>query len=68
MKSPFISKIRDCIRGKNYSIRTERTYVYWVPAITPKDMNETHIRAFLEHWTIYGNVSPDTQKKALGYV
>ncbi|NIB41477.1 integron integrase [Pseudomaricurvus alkylphenolicus] len=72
MKSPFISKIRECIRGKNYSIRTERTYVYWVLAYIryhnkahPKDMNETHIRAFLEHLAIYGNVSPNTQKTAL---
>jgi len=29
MKSPFLERIREAIRVRHYSIRTERTYVDW---------------------------------------
>ena len=29
MKSAFLGQIRDTIRAKHYSIRTEQTYLYW---------------------------------------
>ena len=30
MSSPFIDSIRQHLRTRNYSKRTEQTYVYWV--------------------------------------
>lgn len=30
MSSPFIQAIRDHLRARNYSKRTENAYVYWI--------------------------------------
>lgn len=29
-KSPFLESIREQIRIRHYSIRTEKTYLYWI--------------------------------------
>ena len=30
MPSPFIESVRTHIRARNYSRRTEKTYIYWI--------------------------------------
>lgn len=72
MASPFLAHVREIMRGKYYSIKTEKTYLYWITAYIrfhkkahPETMNEAHIRQFLTHLAVNGNVSPNTQKTAL---
>lgn len=72
MSSPFIKEIRNIIRARNYSIRTEKTYIHWIIRYIrfhhyqhPESMNESHIRLFLEHLAVNRRVSPNTQKTAL---
>ncbi|MCW8884849.1 MAG: integron integrase [Motiliproteus sp.] len=72
MKSPFLNFVRDAIRAKQYSIRTEKTYLHWIVRYIrfhqmqhPKDMGAVHIRQFLDHLAVKGKVAANTQKTAL---
>jgi integron integrase len=72
MKSAFLSHIRDTIRAKHYSIRTEQTYLYWTNYFIrfhnmrhPKDMADNEIREFLNFLALERNVTANTQKVAL---
>ncbi len=72
MKSPFLNQVRDRIRTKHYSIRTEDTYLYWIKHFIrfhryqhPRDLKEEHIRAFLDDLALKRNVAASTQKTAL---
>lgn len=72
MASPFISALRNHIRARHYSIRTEQTYVYWVVYFIryhnmqhPQHLHASHIREFLEYLAVERNVSISTQKTAL---
>jgi len=70
------SKLMDClqtmIRLKHYSIKTEKSYCYWVRQYIyyhnkkhPKDMGGDEIRQFLNHLAINKNVASSTQNQAL---
>lgn len=72
MKSPFLSLVRDTIRAKHYSIRTEETYLYWARYYIrfhkmrhPAEMCDEHIRQFLNFLALERHVSSSTQKTAL---
>ena len=72
MSSAFMNEVRDTIRAKYYSIRTERAYTHWIKRFIrfhsykhPKDMGEEEIRAFLNDLALHQNVAPNTQKTAL---
>lgn len=72
MSSPFLNIVRKAIRSKYYSVKTEKTYLYWTVAFIrhfgnrhPNDMGEHEIREFLSHLALHNNVSPNTQKTAL---
>jgi integron integrase len=72
MKSEFLCQIRDTIRAKHYSVRTEKTYLYWTNYFIrfhqmrhPKDMGDNEIRAFLNFLALERNVAANTQKVAL---
>lgn len=72
MKSPFLSEVADHLRARNYSIRTERTYLYWIAYFIrhhnyrhPKEMGENEIRSFLSFLAVKRNSAPSTQKTAL---
>ncbi len=65
-------EVRNCIRKKHYSIRTEEAYLGWITRYinfngkrNPKEMGETEINKFLEHLAVYGNVAASTQNLAL---
>jgi len=60
------------IRGLQYSIRTEKTYLFWVARFvlharftTADDMQVARIAPYLEHLAVNRNVSPNTQSVAL---
>ncbi len=68
----LLDQVRDKIRVKHYSIRTETQYVQWVRRFIlfhgkrhPKDMGGSEVEAFLTHLAVEGNVSASTQNQAL---
>ena len=70
--SPFIGSVRDAIRVRHYSIRTEEAYVSWIKRFIrfhgmrhPKDMGESEVGQFLTHLAVDGKVSASTQSQAL---
>lgn len=70
--SPFLDSVREAIRVRHYSIRTESAYVGWVKRYIlfhnkrhPADMGEAEVAAFLSHLAVELGVSPATQNQAL---
>ena len=71
-KSPkLLDQVRDKLRVKHYSIRTEQAYTGWIKRYIffhgkrhPKDMGAAEIEAFLTHLAVEGNVSASTQNLA----
>jgi len=68
----LLDQVRDRIRVKHYSIRTETQYVQWVKRFIlfhgkkhPRDMGATEVEAFLTHLAVEGNVAAATQNQAL---
>jgi integron integrase len=72
-KSPkLLDIVREKIRVKHYSIRTEMQYLQWVKRFIlyhnkrhPREMGGKEVEAFLSHLTTQGNVSSSTQNQAL---
>lgn len=67
----LLDQVRDKLRVKHYSIRTEQTYLGWIKRYIyfhgkrhPKDMGAEEIEAFLTHLAVAGNVSASTQNLA----
>lgn len=55
-KSPFLNQIRQNIRMRGYSMRTEKTYLYWIRDYIrfhhlqhPKDLAAEHVVSFLSY-------------------
>ena len=70
--SPFLDSLREAIRVRHYSIRTEKAYVGWARRFIlfhdkrhPKDMIGVEVAAFLSHLALELEVSPATQNQAL---
>jgi integron integrase len=68
----LLDQVRDKIRVKHYSIRTETQYMQWTRRFIlfhgkrhPKDMGGPEVEAFLTHLAVEGNVSASTQNQAL---
>lgn len=68
----LLDQVRERIRLKHYSIRTETAYVHWVKRFIlfhgkrhPADMGAFEVEAFLTHLAVTGNVSASTQNQAL---
>jgi integron integrase len=71
----LLDKVRQFIRLKGYSIRTEKTYVSWIKRFIlfhdkrhPKDMGKPEIEAFLSHLVINRNVASSTQNQAFSAI
>ena len=67
----LLDQVRDKLRVKHYSIRTEQTYSGWIKRYIyfhgkrhPKDMGAAEIEAFLTYLAVEGNVSASTQNLA----
>ena len=67
----LLDQVRNLIRLKHYSIRTEETYVGWIKRYiyfhnrrNPKDMGEKEIRQFLTDLAVNQKVAAATQNQA----
>lgn len=70
--SPFINHVRQEIRLRGYSMRTEKTYLHWIKCYIrfhklrhPAELNANHVRLFLSSLANEDHVSVNTQKTAL---
>src|SRR5437588_4949510 len=71
-KRKLLDQVRDVIRLKHYSLRTERTYCDWIERFIrfhgmrhPREMAENEVTAFLTHLARKGQVAASTQNQAL---
>ncbi|WP_439887829.1 integron integrase [Pseudomonas sp. MBLB4123] len=71
-KPRLLDQMRERIRLKHYSIRTERVYCEWVKRFIrfhqyrhPLDMGAAEVEAFLTELAVRRNVSASTQNQAL---
>jgi hypothetical protein len=70
-KPRLLDQVREQIRVRHYSIRTEQAYVDWCRRFIlwhgkrhPREMGATEVEAFLSHLAIERNVSASTQNQA----
>lgn len=68
----LLDKVRERIRAKHYSIRTETQYIQWIKRFIlfhgkqhPRYMGANEVEAFLTHLAVDGNVTASTQNQAL---
>ena len=74
-KPRLLRTVRDRIRAKHYSYRTEQQYVHWIKRFVlfhdkrhPSTMGATEVEAFLTYLAVERNVSASTQNQALSAV
>ncbi len=67
----LLNQVRDKIRLKHYSIRTEQAYTDWIRRFIlyhkkrhPADMSAVEVEQFLTHLAVAGKVSASTQNQA----
>jgi len=67
----LLDRVRERIRFKHYSVRTEEVYVQWVKRFVlhhgkrhPAQMGAAEVEAFLTHLAVAGRVSAATQNQA----
>ena len=71
-KQKLLDRLREALRARHYSRRTEQTYCHWVKRFIffhkvrhPAEMAEPEINAFLTHLAVEEKVSASTQNQAL---
>jgi integron integrase len=71
-KPKLLDQVRDAIRVRHYSVRTEHVYIGWIKRFIlfhgkrhPREMAEAEVTEFLTHLARDGNVAPSTQNQAL---
>jgi integron integrase len=71
-KPKLLDQVRDAIRLRHYSIRTEQAYTDWIKRFIlfhnkrhPREMSEEEVAQFLTHLARHGNVAASTQNQAL---
>jgi len=71
----LLDQVRDHLRLKHYSFRTEETYVSWIKRFIlfhgkrhPRDMGAAEIEAFVMHLAVERNVAVTTQNQALSAI
>ena len=71
-KPKLLDRLREALRSRHYSRRTEETYCLWVKRFIyfhkirhPAEMAEPEINAFLTHLAVKDRVSASTQTQAL---
>jgi len=71
----LLDQLRDALRVKHYSYRTEQTYIDWVRRFIlfhhkrhPQDMGEPEIAAFVTHLAVQERVTANTQTQALSAI
>ena len=71
-KPKLLDQVRDAIRTKHYSMKTEQAYIHWIKKYIffhnkrhPKEMGEKEINQFITHLAVKERVSASTQNQAL---
>ncbi len=71
-KPKLLDQVRNSLRQKNYSYRTEQTYPGWIKRFIlfhdkrhPNEMGEKEIEEYLTYLAVDKKVSPSTQNQAL---
>ena len=74
-KPRLLDQVRDALRVRHYSLRTEASYLQWVKRFIlfhnkrhPLEMGEREITAFLTHLAVNKHVAPSTQNQALAAI
>jgi integron integrase len=72
VKPKLLDRMRDKIRIKHYSIRTEKSYLRWAKSYIlfhnkrhPQDLGAAEIETFLRHLAVNRKVAASTQNQAL---
>ena len=67
----LLDQVREMIRYRHYSLRTEQVYVHWIREYIlfhhkqhPDKLETSHITAFLSHLSVKKNVAASTQNQA----
>lgn len=74
MGKGLLEQVRDTIRIKHYSIRTEKAYIDWIKRFIsfhkrhPKHMGAREIENFLSHLATELNVASSTQNQAFNAI
>jgi integron integrase len=68
----LLDRVRETLRARHYSIRTEDAYVQWIKRFVlfhgkrhPLEMGEREVEDFLTHLAVTGNVAASTQNQAM---
>ena len=71
----LLDQVRNAIRRRHYSYRTEETYIHWIKRFIyfhdkrhPKDMGEADVTAYLNHLSRDRKVASSTQNQALSAI
>lgn len=71
----LLDQVRETLRTKHYSYRTEQTYIDWIKRYIifhnkqhPKDLGVEEIRAFIAHLATDRKVATSTQNQALSAI
>ena len=74
-KPKLLDQVRDVIRRKHFSIRTEQAYTDWIRRFIlyhkkrhPREMAETEVTEFLTHLARDRSVAASTQNQALSAI
>ena len=71
----LLDRVRDTLRTRHYSRRTEQAYVAWIRRFIrfhglrhPRELGEPEVNGFLSHLAVNHHVSASTQSQALSAV
>lgn len=71
----LLDRVRNVIRLKHYSLKTERSYIPWIGRYLqfhkqqdPAQMDSKEIEAFLSHLAVHDKVSASTQNQAFNAI
>ncbi|HEY9846357.1 MAG TPA: phage integrase N-terminal SAM-like domain-containing protein [Candidatus Caenarcaniphilales bacterium] len=71
----LLDQVREAIRLKHYSYRTEESYVYWIRRFIlfhqkrhPQEMGTAEVTQFLTHLAVKEQVSASTQNQAMSAI
>lgn len=75
MSQRLMTKVREALRLKHYSFRTEQSYCHWIKAYIryhgyrhPKDMREEEVTDFLTWLAVNRDVAVNTQNLAFSSI
>src|SRR5919202_1449561 len=70
--SQLLDRVREAVRTRHYSIRTEESYIRWIREFIlffdkrhPSELGAKEVRAFVSHLAVTRRVAASTQNQAL---